>query len=69
MTTMSVGGTPGETDDERRLYGDPQHEVDADSDPERLYGTPQHENETATDGVTDLWLDCLAFRKSVEGRQ
>ena len=68
MTTISVGENPGEPDDERRFYGNPQHEVGVDSDSEQLYGTPQHQNGSATIEVTDLWLDCYAFRKNDEER-
>lgn len=67
MTTTRVGRTPDEPDDERHLYGDPQHEVGADIDPKEMYGTAQHDG-TATSGVKRFWLDCRAFRKSVPGQ-
>ncbi|GKZ13339.1 hypothetical protein [Haladaptatus sp. T7] len=69
MSTIRVGHAPDQadgSDDERRLYGDPQHEVTVDDNPERLYGTPQHEGEPPTSDVERFWLDCFAFRKSVQ---
>jgi hypothetical protein len=69
MTMTQVGHSPDDPenpDDERRLYGDPQHEVGGDADPERLYGCPQHEGKWPESDLQRFWLDCLAFRMSVE---
>ncbi|WP_115864800.1 hypothetical protein [Halorussus litoreus] len=41
--------SPARTFDERRLYGDPCHEVDAERDEQTLYGDPQHETARAPD--------------------
>ncbi|GAA0200030.1 hypothetical protein ACFFQF_00765 [Haladaptatus pallidirubidus] len=44
MTPHSVSDSDGERDDERHLYGEPQHEVPETEAPgETLYGEPQHE--------------------------
>lgn len=66
MTTKHVERAPSESEEERRLYGEPQHEVGSEVDPERLYGTPQHEGGSPTNGAERFWLDCYAFRKSVQ---
>jgi hypothetical protein len=69
MTMTRVGYTPSDSeysDDERRLYGDPQHEVGGGTDPERLYGKPQHEGRGPLNDLQRFWLDCLTFRKSLE---
>ena len=66
---IRVGHTSSDSetsDDERRLYGDPQHEVGGGTDPERLYGKPQHDGNGPNGDLQRFWLDCLAFRKSVE---
>ncbi|MFC4550722.1 MULTISPECIES: hypothetical protein [Halorussus] len=53
------GVTDEESSDERRLYGDSQHEaVGADGAAEQtLYGEPQHEAESTSDGGFVLLLD------------
>ena len=45
-----------EVHDERKLYGEPCHEVESDRDEQTLYGEPQHETPEESRELPDLEL-------------
>ncbi|WP_076428992.1 hypothetical protein [Haladaptatus litoreus] len=62
MTPQTVSDSDGEPDDERHLYGEPQHEVSESDDPdETLYGTPQHETYQSLPDFELFRLDSVPF--------
>ncbi|WP_049970687.1 hypothetical protein [Haladaptatus cibarius] len=69
MTPHTVSDSDGEPDDERHLYGEPQHEVPESEDPdETLYGTPQHETSKSLPDFELFRLDNVAFEDDRTGR-
>lgn len=51
-----------EVHDERKLYGEPCHEVESDRDEQTLYGEPQHETPEESRELPDLELLFVRLR-------